>query len=210
MIEQLKEEIKYLMGESGCHDWEHVIRVYNLAKHIGEKEGCDMEILELSAILHDVGRSEESRTKGELCHAQVGAVIAEGILQNYQISSEKIEKIKHCILTHRKRKGLEPESKEAKVLFDADKLDSLGAIGIGRLFFFACEHGAKVHNSPDVDIENTESYTKEDTAYREYYHNLKNLKDRFYTEEGKKIAKERLEFMKEFFERINSETRGEC
>ena len=210
MIERIKEEAKYLMEENGSHGWEHVERVYNLAKNIGKTEGCDMEILEIAAILHDIGRPEESRQKGNVCHAEIGSLLAEGILKQYGYGDEFISKVQHCILAHRKKKGREPQTKEAKVLFDADKLDSLGAIGVGRLFFFACEHGAKVHNSPEINIENTQSYTKEDTAYREWHMSLRHLKDKFHTEEGERIAKERLKFMDEFFERINEEVRGKC
>lgn len=210
IIEQIKEEAKYFFEEAdGCHDWDHTERVFNLCMHIGKIEGVDLEILGISALLHDIGRPEESRQRGKVCHAEIGSVLAEQILIRYALSLDKIEKIKHCIERHRFRKGLAPESKEAKILFDADKLDSLGAIGLGRAFVFAGAHGAKVHNHPSVDIENTESYTKEDTAYREFYHKLKKVKDRLFTEEGKRIAKERHKFMEDFFERIDKEIAGE-
>ena len=100
-----------------------------------------------------------------------------------------------------------PNSKEAKILFDADKLDSIGAIGIGRAFLFAGEIGAKLHNK-DVDIDKTKPYTKEDTAYREYMIKLRKVKERMLTDEGKHIAKERHKFMVEFFDRLNKEVDG--
>ena len=59
IIEQIKIDAKYLLEEAGCHDWDHVERVFNLAKTIGEKEGADMEVLLLATALHDIGRAEE-------------------------------------------------------------------------------------------------------------------------------------------------------
>lgn len=209
IIEQIKNEVKYLLEESSDgHDWDHTERVFNLCKTIGEHEYVDMEIILISALLHDIGRPEESRTKGKICHAELGAVLAEGILIRYGLTPEKIEEIKHCILCHRFRNNHEPKSIEAKVLFDADKLDSIGAIGIGRAFVFAGAHGNKVHNSPNVNLESTESYSKEDTAYREFNFKLKKIKDKLFTEYGKKLAKERHEFMEQFFNRLNKEVIG--
>ena len=96
-------------------------------------------------------------------------------------------------------------------LFDADKLDSIGAIGIGRAFLFAGEIGSKVHNDKKTieNIKETKAYSKEDTAYREYILKLVNIKDLLFTNEGKRIAKERHDFMVEFFNRLNREVDGE-
>jgi uncharacterized protein len=129
-------------------------------------------------------------------------------LNEFKLDSEIIEKVVHCIETHRFRGTKIPISKEAKVLFDADNLDSIGAVGIGRAFLFAGEIGAKLHDR-NVDIEKTESYSKDDTAYREYLVKLKKVKDRMLTKEGKRMAEERHKFMEEFFERLNNEVVGE-
>jgi uncharacterized protein len=118
-----------------------------------------------------------------------------------------MEGVIHCIQTHRFRKRVVPISKEAKILFDADKLDSIGAVGIGRAFLFAGEVGARLHNK-DINLRKTKPYTKEDTAYREYLIKLRKIKDRIFTKEGKRIARERHRFMVEFFERLNRETDG--
>lgn len=190
------------------HDWEHTQRVYNLCMKIGEKESADLEILKLAAVLHDIGRDEQDNSNGKLCHAQRGAVLARKILEKYNLPQEQINKIIHCIETHRFRGDKIPCSKEAKILYDADKLDAIGAIGIGRAFVFAGEIGAKVHDK-DIDIDNTKSYTEEDTAYREFLVKLKKIKDRMLTEEGRKIAEERHKFMLDYFERLNKEVEGE-
>ena len=114
----------------------------------------------------------------------------------------------HCIECHRFRKNKPPISIEAKILFDADKLDSIGAIGIGRAFSFAGGVGARLHIK-DIDITKTKEYSVDDCAYREFLVKLIKLKDRMLTKEGKRIAKERHNFMVEFFDRLNKEVDGE-
>ncbi len=205
---RLKAETKKMLETGGCHDWSHVERVYRLCMHIGKKERADMEILALSAILHDIGRKYEDKSGGKICHAEKGALLARKLMQKHDTEKEKIDKIVHCIECHRYRGNKKPETKEAKILFDADKLDSIGAIGIGRAFLFAGEMGAKLHNK-GINIEKTKSYTEEDTAYREFIFKLRKVKDMMMTAEGRRIAKKRHEFMVNFFERLNKEFEGE-
>jgi uncharacterized protein len=101
-----------------------------------------------------------------------------------------------------------PETGEARVLFDADKLDAIGAVGVARAFLFAGEVGARLH-TPDVDPEQTRPYTENDTGYREYRVKLCKIKDRMLTSEGRRIAKERHAFMEQFFNRFIKEYEGE-
>jgi uncharacterized protein len=197
----------YFRNSRGSHDWSHTERVSRLCLKIGEKEGADLEILEIAALLHDIGREEQDRSKGKVCHAAVGARIARTILEEVGMEPAKLERIIHCIQTHRFRGNKQPETAEAKVLFDADKLDSIGAVGIGRAFLFAGEVGAKVHNN-GVDFTKTSSYSEEDTAYREFSVKLRKVKDRMLTAEGKRIAKERHAFMEQFFNRLHDEVEG--
>jgi len=193
--------MKCFADAPGSHDWDHTLRVYNLCMRIGQAEGADMEILRIAAYLHDVGRYSQDRSNGTICHAERGAEIAEELLKDVAISSARKDNIIHSIRSHRFRGSSRPKSLEAKVLFDADKLDSIGAIGIGRAFQFAGEVGAKLHN-PSVDPENTKPYTVDDTGYREFKLKLSKIKDRMLTSEGRRIAKERHEFMEIFFERF--------
>lgn len=203
-----KESQRFFHDAKGSHDWEHTERVYNLCMHIAKKENADVEILKLAAILHDIGRPEQDRLNGKICHAEKGAILAREILEKHNVEKNKIDRIVHCIESHRFRNNKVPQSKEAKILFDADKLDAIGATGIGRAFLFAGEVGAKLHNK-DVDIEKTEPYTKEDTAYREFMVKLRKLKDKMLTKEGKKIAEKRHNFMEEFFNILNKEVEGD-
>jgi len=191
----------------GSHDWDHTRRVYNLCMHIGEAEEADFAVLEIAAYLHDVGRSYEDASRGAVCHGEKGAEIARELLAEYPISEAQKANIIHCVRCHRFRGQCQPETLEAKVLFDADKLDAIGAVGIARAFLFAGEVGAKLHN-PYIEIEDTEAYSEEDTGYREYKLKLSRIKDRMLTVEGRRLAKERHAFMETFFDRLTEEYEG--
>jgi len=207
-IENIKTEAKsYFTNARGSHDWDHTERVYNLCLRIGKKEDADLEILKLAAILHDIGREEEDKSNGKICHAEKGAVLARKLLRKNNLDKEKIDEICHCIGCHRFRKNNASKTKEAKILFDADKLDSIGAVGIGRTFLFAGEVGARLHNK-DINIKKTKPYTIEDTGYREFMVTLRKIKDRMLTREGQRIAEKRHKFMVKFFDRLNKEVDG--
>ncbi|MFH0779588.1 MAG: HD domain-containing protein [Parcubacteria group bacterium] len=209
IIEQVKEKAKIFFDNSGGghHDWDHTLRVCSLCEKIGRQENADLEILKMAAFLHDIAREKEFESKGESDHAAIGAEMAEQILKDLGVEQTKINSIVHCIAAHRFRNNIAPESLEAKILFDSDKLDSIGAIGIGRAFLFAGAIGARLHNS-DLNVEKTDSYSKEDTAYREYTVKLCKLKNKMLTNEGRRVAENRHNYMKEFFEKLDSEIAG--
>lgn len=198
---------EYCQAEGGCHGPDHTERVHNLALHIGRLMNARLDILSAAALLHDIGRSHEMLSQGKICHAQKGAEMSRAILNGLDFSTEMQEAILHCIEAHRYRNNKIPETLEAKILFDADKLDSIGAIGIGRAFLFAGQVGAKLHNR-GVDVAKTSSYSIEDTAYREFLVKLCKIKDKMLTPEGKRLAAERHEFMEIFFKRLDKEIHG--
>ena len=134
--------------------------------------------------------------------------MAREILLRYSYSAGFIENIAHCIETHRYKTDKLPKTIEARVLFDADKLDSIGAVGIGRDFLFAGEIGARLHNR-EQDVLATATYSQEDTAYREWLVSLQYKKDKMMTSEGRRIALERHKYMEEFFQRFLKEIEGE-
>lgn len=211
---EIKEEAKLFFKKcSSCHDWTHIERVTALALKIGKKEGANLEVLEIAALLHDIGRKEEMESKGVFCHAEKGAELAKEILKKYDLKDKDVKNILHCILTHRYRNNHTPETIEAKVLFDADKLDSIGAIGIARDFLFAgyIGHGLLyTGNEKRLAKENKDyAYTDEDSAILEYEIKLKKIKNKMLTKTGKKFAKERDDFMKAFFKRFWKEVKGE-
>jgi uncharacterized protein len=199
-----KQAKKFFDNANSCHGWDHTIRVCSIAKKLCEKEKADLEIVLISAIFHDICKPEEMVLKGKICHAKEGAIKTKKILEKYGFSKEKIDKIVHCIECHRNKTSLKPISLEAKILFDADKLDALGAHGVGRLFMFASSYGAKLHDK-NVNVNMVENYSEDDTAYREFLISIKGMDSKLFTNASKEIAKERIEFMENFFKQMNDE-----
>lgn len=200
---------KIFLAGRGSHDWEHTRRVVNLTKTIGRREGADLEVAVAGALLHDIGRCYQDSANGAVCHARKGAQMAEAILKPFSFSAARKENIIHCIAAHRFRQSPDPETLEAKVVFDADKLDAIGAIGIARAYLFAGELGACLHN-PDINVEQVPAYSENDTGYREYRVKLRWIKDRLLTDSGRKMARARHEFMEAFFNRFLTEYEGEA
>lgn len=214
LIKKIEAEAKkYFVGASGCHDWTHVERVRALAMRIGKKEKVDPFVVEAAALLHDIGRKEELESKKKFCHAEKGSETTGEILKKLKIDGDIAENIIHSVRTHRFRGHNVPKTLEAKVLFDADKIDSIGAVGIGRIFLFAgSPHGSgKLHSGRERELIKTGkdySFTEEDTAAMEYYKKLIKIKNKILTASGKKLAKERHAFMVEFFKRMEKEVEG--
>jgi len=198
----------YHDGMGGCHGPDHTERVHKTALHIGRLMEARLDVLSAAALLHDIGRRYETREQGEICHAEKGAELARDILEKLNFPQSFIDETAHCIEAHRYRGDRNPRTLEAKILYDADKLDSIGAVGIGRAFLFAGQTGARLHNDTDVDILDCKPYSKEDTAYREFKFKMSKIKDRMLTPEGKRLAEERHYFMEIFFERLERETKG--
>lgn len=200
------------------HDFEHVIRVYHLSLHLAKHEDqVDMDVLVPAVLLHDIARvAEDNDNSGASDHAVIGADMAEEILAGFGWSREKVEKIRHCILSHRFRSGYAPQTVEARILFDADKLDVLGAIGIARSFMLAGQHGERLYG--DIPLE---EYYRENvgengrikdpskhTANLEFELKLKKIPERLYTERAKVIALERMAYMENFFQTLRKEMNG--
>lgn len=210
---RLRETVRRLLAAGPeCHGWDHTLRVLRSARRLAAREHADAWIVEYAALLHDVGRAAELRDGGDTCHAQAGAARVPELLAGAGIRDAVfVRHVRECVLTHRyrTRTGLEPRSCEAKVVFDADKLDALGAIGVGRAFHFAGRIGARVHNSAE-EASAAPDYSADDTAWREYLVKLRHLPDVMKTVSGRRIAGARLAFMAAFFERLDGETRGDA
>lgn len=168
-----------------------------------------MLVLEAAAYLHDIGRSLQDNSRGGVCHAEEGAQMATRIIADLPIADDRKANIVASIRTHRFRDDHMPDSTEARVLFDADKLDAIGAVGVARAYLFAGELGACLHN-PNITMEEALPYSKNDTGYREYRVKLSKIVNRMLTCEGKRLAEKRDAFMTAFFERFLDEIDGRC
>lgn len=197
----------FCLTEGGSHGPDHSERVLQTALTIGQKMAARLPILAPAALLHDIGRKEESQSRGEICHAQRGAELAAPLLRDLSYADDDIVAICHCIRAHRFRGTAKPESLEARILFDADKLDSIGAIGIGRAFLFAGQIGARLHN-PEQDPLSTLPYSLEDTAYREFRVKMSKVRLQMLTPVGLQMAEQRHAFLEIFFNQLTREING--
>ncbi len=204
IIKIKREAQKYFKNNPPSHDWSHVERVYKLALKIAKKEKADLFIVKLSVLLHDLGRKEEMKNPKK-DHAEISKRLALKILKKYNINKKVIDNVLHCISTHRFRNNKKPETREAKVLYDADKLDSMGAIGIARAYAWVGEQKIKLYS--DKNFLGT-GYEKEHSPVTEFLFKLSKLKDKMQTKTGKKIAKRRHKFMANYFKELNKEIRA--
>lgn len=192
------------------HDFDHVLRVTKLAEVLAHQEGADVEVVRAAALLHDAQAASGSEDQ-RLDHHQAAAGFAAEVLQQEGWLEERILAVQQCILTHRFRTGEPPVTLEAKVLFDADKLDAIGAIGVARSLAFAVLDGQPLFAEPSGAFRRTleaqpgEAYT----AYHEFLFKLSRIKDRMQTESGKAMAAERHTFMQDFFQQLRAEVHGE-
>jgi uncharacterized protein len=209
LVRAVRTEARRLMAAGrGSHGFDHVERVLALALRLGAESGGDPRVLALAALLHDVGRDEQDRSGGAVCHAEAGAVLAREILRRHAAGDGLTRRVVDCVRRHRFRGAARPVSREAKLLYDADKLDSLGAVGIGRAFLFAGEVGARLHNSAPA-ARRARSYSRGDTAFREWLVKLRHVPGRLLTPAGRRLAAERAAFAAAFFERLGEEVAGQ-
>jgi uncharacterized protein len=196
-----EEARRYYAGAEPAHDFDHVLRVLALAERIGQAEGADLEIVRAAALLHDVGGRHRPG------HAQTGAQRAREILQGHP--PEKIEAVAQAIATHSFREKSTPQTLEARVLYDADKLDAIGAIGVARAYAVSGQMGQRLWAPVLADYRWEARGTIEHTAVHEFVFKLSRLKETLFTPTAKAIAEERHRYMVEFFSRLEREVKGE-
>jgi len=207
----LAEAQRVLTASPACHDWDHTERVLHTARRLAVAEGADGRIVEFAAVLHDIGRPEELADQGRTCHAELGAQRVAELLPRLGVRNPAFFRaVAHCVRTHRHRRRdgePAPATLEAKIVHDADKLDAIGAVGLGRAFHFAGRVGARVHNT-EAEAVGSASYSRDDTAYREYLVKLRHLRDGMLTAAGREAAAGRHGLMAEFFTRLDREVAG--
>lgn len=185
-LETILAYVETFFTQSGAHDLDHILRVTRLCGEIGRVEGADMRVLIPAALFHDIARPIEKETG--IPHQDEGARIAEDYLREAGYNAGRIAAIVHAIRTHRFSTGPEPETLEAQVLSDADKLDAMGAVGIARTFMQAGEHGDGIEG-----------------AVGHFHEKLLKLKGLMYTDGAKEIAEERHAHLQEFVDSLEDE-----
>jgi uncharacterized protein len=192
------------------HDFEHVLRVYRLAEELARLEGADLEIVHAAALLHDAEGSHPAGS-GRKSHHLESAAFAEQVLRAEGWDAQRIAAVQHCIRAHRYRgDGELPETLEARVLFDADKLDVLGAIGVARVIAYAAIRGTPFYAPPSERfLQGGEKEPGEPhSAYHEYLFKLRKVKARMFTARARQMAEERERFLGKFFEQLIEEING--
>lgn len=203
---------KYMLSCAGdaAHDSEHVRRVLYLALEIAEtEEGVDRDLLIAACLLHDVGRPEQFADP-TLCHARVGGEKARRFLLDHGFSQDFAARVGDCVRTHRYRSDDPPESLEAKILFDADKLDVTGAIGMARTFFYAAQVGQPLYSLlPDGTVSDgsAEEPPGVHSVLREYKVKLEHIYGRFLTARGAEMARRRQAAAVSIYENLLEEAR---
>jgi uncharacterized protein len=199
----------YYPASDSAHDFTHVLRVLALAEHLAGLEGADLAIVRTAALLHDIARpgdeSVSTEADAETDHARLAAREARRILAGE--APAFVEAVAHAIEAHRFRNGVEPQTIEARVLFDADKLDAIGAVGVARAFAYGAVLGQPLWGDvPDSYIPGQGD--EQHTAHHEFHVKLKHIKDRLTTASGRRLAEARHRFMLGFFEQMAAEVQG--
>ncbi|MBE4947611.1 HD domain-containing protein [Chryseobacterium culicis] len=195
-----------LEGAEAGHDWFHIERVWKLAAQIAETEDCDIEVVELSALLHDI--ADPKFHDGD---ETIAPKIARAFLEEQNVSEETIQKVLFVIenisFKNRDQAPVNPPI-ELQVVQDADRIDAIGAIGIARTFNFGGFKNNLMYH-PDIKPQlgmSKEEYKKSNgTTINHFYEKLLLLKDMMNTEKGKKMAEERHNYMLNFLDQFYKE-----
>ncbi len=201
-------------SEDAAHDYDHLVRVMTLADRIQASEGGDLPSIWAAVALHDIGQERERRHGGD--HALIGAELAAELLRDTPFPQHSIPLVQQAIREHRMTGGAIPQTLEGRILYDADKIDCLGAIGIGRLYCITGRYNQKVYAPvPDDIVEPIDPLMIRSLRRRpdyspsiEFQLLFTDLPERMTTSTGRELARERFAYMQEFFTRLRQEVEG--
>ena len=198
-----------LAQAEGGHDWFHIERVYKNALLIAESEKCDMEIVQLGALLHDIADS-----KFHNGDESIGPKTARAFLESEKVEPTIIDHV-IAIIENISFKGGKVErqfsSIELDIVQDADRLDAIGAIGIARTFNYGGFKNRALYNpeiAPNLTMTKDEYKNNEAPTINHFYEKLLLLKDKMTTQTGKQIAQDRHRYMEDFLEQFYAEWEG--
>lgn len=187
--EQYRAMERYMLSamDEGAHGADHVYRVLYIAMDIaGEEVGVDYDVLMAACLLHDIARREQGQGLVP-CHALAGAEKARAYLLDEGWGTDFADRVAHCIRAHRFRSVGQPETVEAKILFDADKIDVTGAMGVARTLQYGGEMGEPLYTL-GADGLPMDHIAGASSFFQEYRAKLERLYDRFYTRRGRELA----------------------
>lgn len=199
-----------LENAEGGHDWFHIERVYKNAHLIAKEEYCDITVVQLSALLHDIA---DSKFHGG--DETIGPKTARAFLESENVSQEIITHVINIIENISFKGGnfgQQFNSKELEIVQDADRLDAIGAIGIARTFNYGGFKNRPLYNpeiAPNLKMSKEEYKNSEAPTLNHFYEKLLLLKDKMNTPTGKKIAEARHQYMEDFLSQFYAEWEGE-
>jgi uncharacterized protein len=192
------------------HGFDHVLRVVRMAERLADEVGADREIVRAAALLHDAAGAHPESGDARLDHEHESAGVARRVLTDEGWPEARIQAVEHCIRAHRFRGHDRPQTLEAQVLFDADKLDVMGAFGAARTIGYALQAGTPIYAAPSRSfLERGETEADElHSAYHEYLFKLRRVRERLYTEPARRIGEGRHQVLCAFFEQLAAEAEG--
>jgi uncharacterized protein len=201
----------YYPQDDPVHGFDHVLRVVRVSLKLANAVGADLEIVKAAALLHDAAGAVPTEDGGRGEHERTSAELARQILGEEGWPEAKVEQVLHCIRAHRYRSFEEPQTLEAQVLFDADKLDVLGAFGIARTLGYAQQAGEPTYAPVSKRFRETGEAESEEphSAYHEYLFKLRHVSQRLHTAAAKEMAAQREPLLHRFFEQLAEEAGGE-
>jgi uncharacterized protein len=197
-------------GADAVHAFDHILRVLALAERIARAEGADLEIVRAAVLLHDADGAAPSAGAGRAAHHENSAAFAREVLAAEGWPADRIAAVQHCIRAHRYRGTEPPRTLEAQIMFDSDKLDVLGAIGVARTVAYAALAGEPLTGDPSAQFRATlqKEPGEPHTPYHEFLFKLSKIKDRLHTATARALAAERHQYLSDFFDRLHQEIRG--
>jgi uncharacterized protein len=192
------------------HGFDHVERVVLMAERLAREVGADQEIVRAAALLHDAAGAHPETGEARHEHERDSAAVARQVLTDEGWEEERIRAVEHCIRAHRFRGKELPRTLEAQVLFDADKLDVMGAFGAARTIGYALQAGTPIYASPSqAFLDRGEAEVGEaHSAYHEYLFKLRRVRERLFTEPARRIGEQRHHVLCAFFDQLAAEAEG--
>lgn len=207
VFQQLEAYMLSCMRDS-AHDKEHVYRVlYTALDLAAHEENVNMDVLLAACLLHDIGRQAQYADPA-ICHAAYGAKRAYNYLMQQGFSPAFASHVAACIQTHRYRKSAPPASIEAKILFDADKLDATGAMGVARTLQYNGKMDEPLYSLTEAGMVSDGSEDPEPSFLQEYCFKLRKLYGRFYTARGAALASARKPAAEAFYLQLLQEAQA--
>jgi len=217
--EKIKEIVTKELSCSG-HDLEHVLRVHKFCLYLAKYEpSVNLDVLQTAALLHDIAKVKEDQdNSGNTDHAILGAEMARTILEELGYT-ENLDHVIQCIKTHRFKGENRPETLEAKILFDSDKIDILGSIGIARSYMIAGQYKQSIYNNVLIDDYIKDNLVGADPKGRikdiskhspnlEFEIKIKRILENLFTDKAKQVAKEKVAFMEKFYNQLKNDITG--